>query len=70
MSKIVFTLATLAALSSSAFAFQNRSVDLRDVEPFTSKTQVETNALAVDNASDASAPRIDYRQGTQDQVNN
>lgn len=34
MNKIILTLATLAAVSSSAFAFENRSADLRDIEPF------------------------------------
>jgi hypothetical protein len=34
MKKIILSLATLAAVSSSAFAFQNRSADLRDIEPF------------------------------------
>jgi hypothetical protein len=68
MNKIILTLATLATLSSSAFALQNRSHDLRDVEPFKGSVSVEVNALAAETSADA--PRIDYRQGTQDQVNN
>jgi hypothetical protein len=65
MNKIILTIATLAALSSSALAFQNRSQDLRDVEPFASESalvsigSLDASSLAVVDSGKANNAAID-----------
>jgi hypothetical protein len=78
MNKIIITLAALASLSTASLA--ERHWDLRDSPEAQGSFTIhngsgytDASPLAVDvlpSAKGSKAPAIDYRQGTQDQVNN